>query len=243
MQAIIKLKSILLVVHTSSRNAHMGSFLSRCPATSHHERLCIMHGTRKAFSSQAGIYCRCIIISMCVLQKEWLVLINFSWRKVIFRLCGWLVAPDAALFFLVHMIVMMALCPCRDHYLLCYCSQVLSTTRTVMFVAFFNEKSHSDVWSCWRLMLPCSFLSVRLWYFHSLLYSFTLNTTACNDVSSDSAAIVCSPFLCVYGPLLWSFMFDFYIMPSFEFRLFLWWRRQWNVWLPFCHLHVFSYSF
>jgi hypothetical protein len=49
--------------------------------------------------------------------------------------------------------------------------------------------------------------------------------------------------LCVYGPLPWSFVFDFDIMPSFEFRLFLWWRRQWNVWLPSCHLHVVSYSF
>jgi hypothetical protein len=108
----------------------------------------------------------------------------------------WLVAPDATLFFLVHMIVTMALSLCWDHYLLCYCSQVLSTTRTVMFVAFFNEKSHSEVWSCWRPMLPCSFLSIRLWYLHSLLYSFTLNTTACNDVSTDSTAIVCSPLLC-----------------------------------------------
>jgi hypothetical protein len=46
------------------------------------------------------------------------------------------VAPDAAMFFLVHMIVMMALCPCQEHYLLCYCSQGLSITRTVLFVVF-----------------------------------------------------------------------------------------------------------
>jgi hypothetical protein len=51
------------------------------------------------------------------------------------------------MFFLVHMIVMMALCPCIEHYLLCYCSLGLSITRMVMFVVFFNEKSHSEV-SC-----------------------------------------------------------------------------------------------
>ena len=62
----------------------------------------------------------------------------------------WLVAPDAALFFLVHTIVTTALCPCQEHYLLCYCYWFLSTTRTVMFVAFFIEKSHSEVRSCWR---------------------------------------------------------------------------------------------
>jgi hypothetical protein len=56
------------------------------PATSHHEHLCITNGTTEAFSSQAGMYCRCIIISLCVLQKESLVLIDFSWRKVIFRI-------------------------------------------------------------------------------------------------------------------------------------------------------------
>ena len=70
------------------------------PATSHHEHLCIMNGTREAFPSQAGMYCSCIIISLCVLQKEWLVLINFSWRKVIFRLCDcWrLMLPCSFLF-------------------------------------------------------------------------------------------------------------------------------------------------
>jgi hypothetical protein len=45
-----------------------------------------MNGTREAFPSQAGMYCRCIIISLCVLQKESLVLIDFLWRKVIFRI-------------------------------------------------------------------------------------------------------------------------------------------------------------
>jgi hypothetical protein len=56
------------------------------PATSHHECLCITHGTKEAFSSQAGMYCRCIIISLCVLQKESLVLIDFLRRKVILLL-------------------------------------------------------------------------------------------------------------------------------------------------------------
>jgi hypothetical protein len=56
-----------------------GSFLRGASqkATSHHECLCITNGTREAFSSQAGMYCRCIIISLCVLQKESLVLIDF----------------------------------------------------------------------------------------------------------------------------------------------------------------------
>jgi hypothetical protein len=40
------------------------------------------------------------------------------------------------MFFLVHMIVMMALCPYQEHYLLYYCSQGLSITRTVVFVVF-----------------------------------------------------------------------------------------------------------
>jgi hypothetical protein len=30
---------------------------------------------------------------------------------------------------------------------------------------------------------------------------------------------------------LWSFVFDFDIMPSFEFHLFMWCHQQWNVWL------------
>jgi hypothetical protein len=57
----------------------------------------------------------------------------------------WLAVADVTMFFLVHMIVMMALCPCQEHYLLCYCSLGLSITRMVMFVVFFNwEKS---LWS------------------------------------------------------------------------------------------------
>jgi hypothetical protein len=56
------------------------------PAISQCELLCITNGTREAFPSQAGMYCSCIIISLCVLQKESLVLIDFSWRKVIFRI-------------------------------------------------------------------------------------------------------------------------------------------------------------
>jgi hypothetical protein len=57
----------------------------------------------------------------------------------------WSPAPDATMFFLVHMIEMMAVCPCQEHYSLHYCSRGLSITRTVMFVVFFNEKSHSAV--------------------------------------------------------------------------------------------------
>jgi hypothetical protein len=70
------------------------------PATSHHERLCITNGTREAFYSQEGMYCCCIIISLCVLQKESLVLIDFSWRKVIFHIRDWqrLMPPYSFLF-------------------------------------------------------------------------------------------------------------------------------------------------
>jgi hypothetical protein len=70
------------------------------PTTSHHECLCITNGTREAFSSQAGMYCHCIIISLCVLQKESLVLIDFLWRKVIFCIRDWrrLMPPCSFLF-------------------------------------------------------------------------------------------------------------------------------------------------
>jgi hypothetical protein len=61
------------------------------------------------------------------------------------------------MFFLVHMIVMTALCPCQEHYLLCYCSLGLSITRMVVFVVFFNEKSHSEVLCL--ILISCHHLS------------------------------------------------------------------------------------
>jgi hypothetical protein len=79
------------------------------------------------------------------------------------------------------MIVMMALCPWQEHYLLCYCSLGLSITRLVMFVLGFCVWFwyHAIIWvpsfhvmsptmKCMTCFLPVTYMFVSCSFILSL---------------------------------------------------------------------------